>query len=408
MQSALPQREKLPVAEDSAVKPARTSRWIVAVLCVWLVTDVLSRALPLEWLNILPEHIATRRPGMYAPFIPNLRLHYDPWVGETALTGNLSPTETRSPVEFSTDSLGFRLTPGVPPNGKADLLLSSGASFAYGGGLSDDETFASVVSRESGLRMYNGGHFFWDLQGLDALDWLLGKLNHQHPALVLLEWEQAEHEISNLVGLPWKTDRAGMALLGTDRYQQVRRDVQYARVYLNAVLNISPLEVLSIRAFKSLCNDQILPNRYRQAVVERAMPNGKRILFLRDEVVRTLHPPDNRYVQRRAEYFDFYARELAKRNLQVYVILIPNRYTLYGPLLDNYRPSEPRYLDRLEAALKEKHVPVLNTLPMLESHAREDIAAGNMSFYREDHHWSAEGVRRVAGAFVQKLKDGGF
>ena len=253
-------------------------------------------AFPVGWLHVLPEHVATRRPGKFYPFIPNLKIHYDPWIGETATTGNLPPEETRPPVDFSTDSLGFRLTPGVPPDSKVDLLLFAGASFAYGGGLSDDETFPSVVTRQSGLHMYNGGHFYWDFQGLDALDWLVEHLNHQHPAVVLLEWEQAEHEISNLVGLPWKVDRPGAAILGADRYHRLRNDVQYSRIYLTALTFVSPLEVLSIRAFKSLCNDRILPNRYSHAVVEKQLPCGRRILFLKEEVDRTLHPPDDRYV----------------------------------------------------------------------------------------------------------------
>jgi hypothetical protein len=378
------------------------------MLAVWLLLDVVPRFFPVGWLHIIPEHVATRRPGKFYPFIPNLKIHYDPWIGETATTGNLPPEETRPPLDFTTDSLGFRLTPGVPPDGKVDLLLFAGNSFAYGGGLSDDETFPSVVTRQSGLRTYNGGHFFWDLQGLDALDWLLGQLGHQHPAVVLLEWEQAGHEISNLVGLPWKIDRPGKAILGPERYQRLRTNVQYSRIYLSAFWFISPLEVLSVRTFKSLCDDRILPNRYRQAVVPKQLPDGKRILFLKDEVELTLHPPDDAYISRRAAYFDFYSRELAKRGLQVYVILIPNRYTLYGPLVDNYRPTGPRYLDKLEAALRDKKVPVMNTLPLLESRAAEDVVTGNLPYYREDHHWSAEGVRRIAAAFIEKLHNGGF
>ena len=70
---------------------------IVGLLVAWFVVDFGGRFLPVDWLHVLPEHIATRRPGRYSPFIPNLSLRYDPWVGETAMTGNLRPQETRPP-----------------------------------------------------------------------------------------------------------------------------------------------------------------------------------------------------------------------------------------------------------------------------------------------------------------------
>jgi SGNH hydrolase-like domain, acetyltransferase AlgX len=383
---------------------AGLSRWIVAALVIWLIADMALRLLPLHWLHVLPEHEATRRPGRFYPFIPNLSIRYEPWIGETATTGNLPPDETRGPIEFSTDRLGFRQTPDVPPEGKVDLLLFAGASFAYGGGLSDGETFPAEVTRQTGLRMYNGGHFFWDPMGLDALEWLTKKLGSQRPVIVLLEWEQFDHQITQLEGLPWRLDRPGQALLGVPRYRQWRDDIQYARRYANALTFVSPLEILSVRFYKKIYNDRVLPNHYREAVIERQLPGGKRILFLKDEFERATRPVNNEYVQQQADYFSYYAQRLAERHLKTCVILIPNKYTLYGPLTGGRLP-EHRYLDRLEQALSDRHIPVLNGLSVLEPGVANEVRSGQMSFYRDDHHWTARGVRTIAAAFARKLKE---
>ncbi len=380
----------------------RFSPLVVGLLVAWFSVDFGGRFLPVEWLHVLPEHIATRRPGRYSPFIPNLRLRHDPWIGETAMTGNLRPTETRAPVTFSTDAWGFRLTPGVPPGSQFTLLLHEGASFAYGGGLSDNETLPAVITREMGIRMYNGGHFFWDKPGPEPLDDLLLKTGRQKPTIVLLEWEQADHERTQLEGLPWRLDRPGKALVGAVRYAQLRDDLQYGRRYLNAIFNISPLEVLAIRFFKSLSNDELLPNRYQAAVEARTAPDGKRILFLAKEVQRTLHPPDEGQIQARAAYFDLYRQLLAKRQLDVYIVLLPNKYTLYGPILDRI-PGSP-YLDRLEQALTAKGIHTLNMLPMFRQLAAGELDSGEYSYYREDHHWSPKGVRITAAALATRLR----
>lgn len=382
----------------------RLTRWFVSCLGLWLVLDVGGRFVPVEWLGILPEHVATRNPPLHAPFKPNLSLTEDPWIGETATTGNLAPTETRAPVRFSTDALGFRLTPGVASSDRVDVLLTMGASFAYGGGLSDNETLPSVLTANIGLKTYNGGRFFWDVATIDELDWLLARLGNPHPTVVALFWEQAEVWPAQLDGIPWRTDKIGRRLLGETRYRTLRQDLQDGRREVGAFWNISPLEVLSIRFFKQLSNDRFLPNPYKGAVVERRLPNGSRLLILNDEYQRAIHPPGAQTVARHTEYLAHYRDLLAQRGCDLYVVLLPNKYTLYGALIDGV-PASP-YLGQIEHGLSARGVRVLNGLRVLQPDAAADLAAGTLAYYREDHHWSPLGVRRIAKAIAARLGAG--
>ncbi len=385
--------------------PVQFGRWTVMCLAIWIAVDVGGRLAPVGWLHILPEHEATRRPPLHAPFQSRLSILDKQWIGETAVTGNLPPTETRRPLRFSTDSLGFRLTPGVSPDDPMNLLLAGGSSFAYGGGLSDEETLPAVFTKSTGMKMYNGGRFFWDLQTIRELDWLLARLGNHRPAVVLLYWEQLELARSQLDGLHWRTDAAGESLFGKDRYTFLRGSLQIGKREMWAWWNISPLEILCIRLLKAVGNDRLLPNRYKAAVEERRLPGGQRILFLREEVTRVTSPPAQETVARHGDYFSYYRDVLKQRGCDLYVVLVPNKYTLYGPLLEwRSGPGPEPYLNRLETELHRRNISVVNGLTVLKPYAGADLASGELSFYREDHHWSPLGVRRISAALAEEVR----
>jgi SGNH hydrolase-like domain, acetyltransferase AlgX len=384
--------------------PVRFGRWVVVCLALWIGADIGGRFLPVHWLNILPEHEATRRPPLHAPFQPGLSILNSDWIGETALKGNLPPTETSPPFRFSTDSLGFRLTPGVSADDSVDLLLTEGASFAYGGGLADEETLPAVVTASTGMRMYNGGRFWWDPQTIRELDLLLARLGNHHPAVVLLYWEQVEQARSQLDGTHWRTDTIGEKLIGKYGYWSIRNNLQNGKREFGAFWNISPLEIFCVRFFKSISNDRLLPNGYRNAVEERKLPGGQRILFLEEEVKRATSPPGEETIMRHGDYFGYYKSLLKQRGCDMYVVLLPNKYTLYAPLLGQPDDGNRQpYLNRLETELRFRDISVINGLSVLQPYAAADLASGQLSFHREDHHWTPLGVRRIAAALAKEL-----
>jgi len=403
-----------PAAEKGQKLPGRRpllqsgplARTMTAILILWIGLDIGLRIGPVAWLNTLPQLQLARIPGRFHPFIPSQALVQNPWVGETALAGNLTPTEFRDPVRFSTDELGYRLTPGVTPQTKIEALTFGGDSLSYGGSLSDDETLASVLTRDHGIVTYNAGHFFRDTELLASLDDLLKKLGNQRPEILELFWENNPPAISRLEYRRWQIDGPGERLLGSSEYHRIRQSAQFAKRAVQSWWALSPAEVISTRLIKRISNDRILPNPYLPGVQVRKLPDGRRFVFLQKEVEVAKNPPDDRQLQADITYYSHLSSRLAERGMRMRVLLIPNRYSVYGQVVDGEGavPS-PRYLNRLEAELRQKGIATVNLLRAWQPEANHDAATGNLSYYREDHHWTSEGVRRAARLIAAQMRD---
>src|SRR6185312_1991247 len=99
------------------------------VLIVWVVSDLLLRLAPPQFLGIDPWLYVSRFPSRYAPFSPNQHFHLDQYVGGNALMSNPPPSEFGGPLDFSTDALGSSLNPSLGAGRRPDLLFFEGDSF---------------------------------------------------------------------------------------------------------------------------------------------------------------------------------------------------------------------------------------------------------------------------------------
>jgi hypothetical protein len=366
--------------------------------------DVGLRLLPIDWLGINPVQVATRKPGRYSPFIPNLELSHAGLPGELALMANLPPSEVRSPIRFTTDGLGFRATPG--PTGKpVEILVFEGDSFTFGAALSDDETLPAALARELGVRVYNGGRFFTDPERLVELDWLLDRLGNRPRTMLYVLMETVDLSAAADYDRG-RVDQAGRRLLGASTYFQVKDDLRYANRFLKLWTQISPLGIVSQRTFKRLANDSIRPNSYKEHVEERRFPDGRRFLLEQRYLDRHLNPPDERTTRNTADYLASFRDQVRARGLDFWVLLVPEALSVYEPWLlraDEKAAGRPAYLDQLERQLLVRGLNVINGLAVLRPLAAEDVAAGNLSYFREDLHWTPLGVNRIAGAAASAL-----
>jgi hypothetical protein len=405
--------------------PTRWSlgRLFPIVLLLWALTDIGLRFLPEDWIRIEPIQVATRLPGRHSPFAPNLNLRVNKVVGEQALLANLAPTEKMPALKFSTDQLGFRLTPGLTREQPPRVFVFKGDSFTFGGSLSDEDTFASALEGQLGVRVYNAGKFFTDVDGLKELNWLMGRLNAKHPTVICVYLESHKRRFlasylsdvkAGATPSGWM-GRIGSSLLGATRYTDYRDSALYGVRRYRAWWNISPVKILCIRAYKRLYNGEILPNEPRDRVTVRRLPNNEIVLLDPDKVQNYYTVPDEEIISRTGDYMEWMRDEFKAQGIDYWVVLLPDKESVYASQIMNL-PSELtsnasshlNYLNQLEIELASRGVKSVNALTVLRRTASEDWATGNLSYFREDHHWNPRGVARVATALTTALRAEGW
>jgi hypothetical protein len=98
--------------------------------------------------------------------------------------------------------------------------------------------------------------------------------------------------------------------------------------------------------------------------------------------------------------------ELQPAHLDLVVVLIPSKYTVYRGLLVDQPATdggEAPFLDRLEHALQAAGVAVINLTEPLKDEARRRAARHEYLYWRDDIHWNGEGIQLGAtliAAFV--------
>ena len=371
----------------------RLSRLAVAVLAGWLIVDVGLRFLPVERLGVSAITAAQRFTSRHSPFRANLSIQVPAGSpGENAVRGNLPPTELRPPLRFSTDNLGYRRNPEMPLGATPDVLFIGGDSFIYGANLSDEETLPAAFTRASGLLAYNGGRSHLMLMRLSDLDWLLAQLPGAPTKAVLVHLEQHRRRTKDQPGL----------------ISDLEQDLRYIRWLWNGWWDASPLSNATRRLFRRLSNDKLLTNVYEQQVVAYELPDGRPMLFRDSETYPARIPQTPEQIRATSEYIETWTRELRARGLQAHVLLLPTRFTLYGPWLvrGEAQPGVLRAVNDfylLEAELNRQGIRTINGLEIFRQTAAQDLAARELPFYREDNHWTPEGVDRIARVLADSL-----
>lgn len=102
------------------------------------------------------------------------------------------------------------------------------------------------------------------------------------------------------------------------------------------------------------------------------------------------------------------AQELKKSNLNLAVVLVPSKFTVYHRLLAAKPPVavEPgELLQRLESALRSKEISVVNVTAALRADAEIHAVERVYDYYREDTHWNPRGIKIAAAEIARALPD---
>jgi hypothetical protein len=100
------------------------------------------------------------------------------------------------------------------------------------------------------------------------------------------------------------------------------------------------------------------------------------------------------------------ATALRARHLRLILVLVPNKETVYGPLLTHSSMAAAEaddYLMRLERDVRAAGIEVVNMTSALRAFADARVSDGNDAYFADDSHWTACGIALAARAVTTVL-----
>ena len=353
-------------------------RLLPGVLALILAADVGLRLLPIDRFTFRAREAVNlyKDEGRLGPFAPNKRFSNPRGWGDLANLGNLPAYRERRLEVFTTNADGFRV--GGPMFAGPPAAILVGDSFAICPGVPDDATLAAQIAHRWRRSVYNAAGLF-PHRDLPAIREIAHRLQMREGLVIFEYMDRLEFPDPNPPRLEERP-----SLLAAPRAETVRW------------LQLSRIRILSERGYRELENGRILPNPYAKQVLQATLKDGKGILFLRNDSERT-----PRSVSTPVSYWSWLQRELAQENLNLLVVLVPDKLSVYGSLLASPLPESPsNYGNRLESALRQLGVPVLNLTGRFQSEARKAFAGGSYLYFLDDTHWNARGISVAADEIV--------
>jgi len=358
--------------------------------------DLCLRFVPLDPLTFRGwEAMLRHYPNAVGPFIPNKHYHRDDSYGGVASIGNLPALRQLHSVDFTSDAYGFHDPPALVQGDPIGMVI--GDSFAVGSELPEDQTFSARLTQRFGGYFYNAGAP--QPLSLRSLQSVAQRLRLRH-GMVVFEFLESralqsppasrpdgargtlQHLIFRALGPDW-TDRLGTPL--------------------NA-LHASPLQALSAKLQKKIQNNTFLPNSFAGFVIQEELRNGDSMVFLPAEFRSPENPRQEAGAW--AAYFAWYASELRKEGLVLTVLLVPNRTTIYAPLL-----AQPRDVSAARATLAEFASALRSagvSAVSLESRFSRDAALlldqRDYLYFLDDTHWNGKGTAIAADEVARQIQ----
>jgi hypothetical protein len=186
-----------------------------------------------------------------------------------------------------------------------------------------------------------------------------------------------------------------------DRCQRLDASTVVANVAsLCRQFQFSPLQIFCQRTYMFIEDDHILPNSHAKSVVLRTLQNGREMLFYPEDVANYHR---SREVSHAASYFSWIAEELCKDQLDLLVVLVPEKYSVYQPLVRGAEVAREGtlYLDHVEEMAKAAGVPVVNLLSRFRREAADGLDRDQYLYWRDDTHWNPTGIE-IAAQEIQR------
>jgi SGNH hydrolase-like domain, acetyltransferase AlgX len=377
----------------NATPTNRTSTWSVGhllprLMLLFFLLDLLLRFFPLDPLTFRAwEAMLRHYPNAPGPFTPKKHYHRDNSYGGVASIGNLPSLRHYHSVDFTTDAFGFHNPPALSQVNPAGIVV--GDSFAVASELPEDQSLSAQLTQRFGAYFYNAGspqplH----LRSLEAVAQRLAL----HHGLVIFEFLEShalqDPPLATPDGARGATQAFFFRALGPDWTDRLATPLNQ--------LHASPLQALSAKLEKKIQNDTLLPNSFASFVDQENLRNGEPIVFLPAEF---MSPNDPRgAADRWAAYFAWYSVQLRNDGLDLIVLLVPNRTTIYAPLLTHPRDisASRATLEDFAHALQNAGVQSVSLEPRYAHDASILLDQKKYLYFLDDTHWNGNATAIAA------------
>ncbi|MBK9294689.1 MAG: hypothetical protein IPM57_09645 [Oligoflexia bacterium] len=357
---------------------------VLIVYALFLAAYTLPRSLSPTVFCTRALECASLRRLPAAPFEANFNMQKNAICGDLAkLSNRMDFCQYRSEI-FITDPWGYRNTLDVF-NQKNDILIY-GDSFTFGEGVSQEQIPAEQLSKALNAHVYNGAGKL----ELEYLAWLLKNLTTTPKALLFFHLERHHRSPEEIKDFNKTLDNSFFSKL---------------KILFDYYKNFNPLEIISSRFEKSFVTKNIFPNRFESNVKIEKLINNAEIIYPPSQIEKYNHPSFNQ-ITSDTQYFTELKKLLAKKQITLHVVLVPEKYTVYANLNKNQSTtnSEP-YLNQLSNELSKNKVHSINLLPQFQVVAEKLLKNNKYIYWLDDTHWNPEGIKLAAEIIKDNLAD---
>ena len=364
----------------------RISRIIPAIIVAVFALDVLARFAPLDWFTFRAWEAMSRYHAPCGPFRSNASFDGQKTYGDLAAMGNFTNYRQYRREVFTTDPYGYRQNGSARRSNVINRVIVLGDSMAVGLGVSDHQTLAARLEQLSGFGVYNAASPGEESPTLGQVLELATRLEIKQGTVF--------YQTLGRWGLPTRAE------FFQDTSVTCSQWPNRLAIWYNGFVETSPLQILSQQIVKRFQNDVTFPNIFKSTIIIKTLAHGDSLLFYPRDVKNFRRP-------RAADIsgLSALAEELTKHRLRLVVILVPDKYTVYEPLLKDAQQKNsgmPMYLDQVEASLKAANVPAVNLTQIMRQTAKEEYQQNHYLYWHDDAHWNARGIELAAEAIIEQ------
>jgi hypothetical protein len=361
---------------------------LVAFLC-----DIGMRFMPLEFLTFRAwERALTSPEGTNPePFHPGRVVLKKHAYGDLASLGNLPSLREYRDEEFRADKFGYRNFYAVDQLRSAGIVV--GDSFVVASSVPADRTLSGDLSKLDGGYYYNAGRL--PPPTPDVVSLLLSNLKIPSGTMIYVLLERRARSA------PPSLDPAPSGTTAPPRkFGQIKVRGRGSRAWLKLYEDRSPAGMISRKIMRLVQNDVLQPNIYAGNVVRRTLQNDDEMLFFPADLepVGDVGALSSAW----AAYLKSFANRMAERNLETVVLLVPNKFTVYNPLLKGVpaQPGGELLMAGIQRELRSANLPVVNVTSVYQSDAEKGLAQKSYLYWRDDTHWNANGIEVAARQLI--------